>query len=216
MQKREENISIIKEACVETVSEAVLAEQRGAHRIELCSSLLYDGLTPPTKTIEKVIKSLSIPIKVMIRPRKGNFIYNEKELVEMESKINMCKILGINEVVFGILKSDNNIDYLSMERLVKKAYPMSVTFHKAIDIVSDIKNAIERLIPITGITSILSSGGKDTAYNGKQHIKDIINSFGNRFNIIAAGSITEKNFDVIHDYIRANEYHGRKIVGTLI
>ena len=103
-----------------------------------------------------------------------------------------------------------------MERLVKKAYPMSVTFHKAIDIVSDIKNAIERLIPITGITSILSSGGKDTAYNGKQHIKDIINSFGNRFNIIAAGSITEKNFDVIHDYIRANEYHGRKIVGTLI
>ena len=105
-----QNNSIIKEACVETVKEAILAEKRGAGRVELCDSLEYDGLTPTKQNIEKSIEFLSIPIKVMIRPRKGNFIYNEKEIMEIESKIEMCKSIGITEVVFGLLKSDNNID----------------------------------------------------------------------------------------------------------
>ena len=152
----------------------------------------------------------------MIRPRKGNFIYNEKEIMEMESKIEMCKNIGITEVVFGLLKSDKNIDYISTERLVKKAYPMSVTFHKAIDITFDILNAIEKLVPITGVTSILSSGGENTAYHGKERMKEIINRFRNQINIIVAGSITENNLAAIHNFIGAKEYHGRKIVGNLI
>ena len=211
-----QNNSIIKEACVETVKEAILAEKRGADRVELCDKLEYDGLTPTKQNIEKSIEFLSIPIKVMIRPRKGNFIYNEKEIMEIESKIEMCKSIGITEVVFGLLKSDNNIDYISTERLVRKAYPMSVTFHKAIDITSDILNSIEKLVPISGITSILSSGGEKTAYHGKERMKEIINRFRNRFNVIAAGSITESNLTEIHNFIGAKEYHGRKIVGNLI
>ncbi|MEC7927450.1 MAG: copper homeostasis protein CutC [Candidatus Neomarinimicrobiota bacterium] len=211
-----QNNSITKEACVETVKEAILAEKRGTDRVELCDRLEYDGLTPTKQNIEKLIGSLSIPIKVMIRPRKGNFIYNEKEIMEMESKIEMCKNIGITEVVFGLLKSDKNIDYISTERLVKKAYPMSVTFHKAIDITSDILNSIERLVPISGITSILSSGGEKTAYHGKERMKVIINRFRNRFNVIVAGSITESNLTEIHNFIGAKEYHGRKIVGNLI
>ena len=211
-----QNISVTKEACVETVKEAILAEKRGADRVELCDRLEYDGLTPTKQNIEKSIESLSIPIKVMIRPRKGNFIYNEKEIMEMESKIEMCKYIGVTEVVFGLLKSNKNIDYISMERLVKKAYPMSVTFHKAIDITSDILNSIEKLVPISGITSILSSGGEKTAYHGKERMKEIINKFRNRFNIIVAGSITESNLAKIHNFIGAKEYHGRKIVGNLI
>ena len=211
-----QNNSITKEACVETVKEAILAEKRGADRVELCDRLEYDGLTPTKQNIEKSIVSLSIPIKVMIRPRKGNFIYNEKEIMEMESKIEMCKYIGVTEVVFGLLKSNKNIDYISMERLVKKAYPMSVTFHKAIDITSDILNSIEKLVPISGITSILSSGGEKTAYHGKERMKVIINRFRNRFNVIVAGSITESNLTEIHNFIGAKEYHGRKIVGNLI
>ena len=210
-----QNNSITKEACVETVKEAILAEKRGTDRVELCDRLEYDGLTPTKQNIEKSIESLSIPIKVMIRPRKGNFIYNEKEIMEIESKIEMCKSIGITEVVFGLLKSDKNIDYISTERLVKKAYPMSVTFHKAIDITFDILNAIEKLVPITGVTSILSSGGENTAYHGKERMKEIINRFRNRFNVIVAGSITESNLAEIHNFIGAKEYHGRKIVGNL-
>jgi len=208
--------SITKEACVETVEEAILAEKRGADRVELCDRLKYDGLTPSKQNIEKLIMSLSIPIKVMIRPRKGNFIYNEKEIMEMESKIDMCRSIGITEVVFGLLKSDKNIDYISTERLVKKAYPMSVTFHKAIDITSDIFNSIEKLVSIKGITSILSSGGEKTAYHGKERMKEIINRFGDRFVFIVAGSITESNLQEIHNFIVAKEYHGRKIVGNLL
>ena len=211
-----QNNSITKEACVETVKEAILAEKRGADRVELCDRLEYDGLTPTKQNIEKSIESLSIPIKVMIRPRKGNFIYNEKEIMEMESKIEMCKYIGVTEVVFGLLKSNKNIDYISMERLVKKAYPMSVTFHKAIDITSDLLNSIEKLVPISGITSILSSGGEKTAYHGKERMQEIINRFGDRFIFIVAGSITESNLPKIHNFIGAKEYHGRKIVGNLL
>jgi len=209
------NTSITKEACVETVEEAILAEKRGADRVELCDRLEYDGLTPSKQDIEKLIMSLSIPIKVMIRPRKGNFIYNEKEIMEMESTIKMCKSLGITEVVFGLLKADKNIDCISTERLAKKAYPMLVTFHKAIDITSDIFNSIEKLVSITGITSILSSGGEKTAYHGKERMQEIINRFGDRFIFIVAGSITESNLPKIHNFIGAKEYHGRKIVGNL-
>ena len=93
---------------------------------------------------------------------------------------------------------------------------MSVTFHKAIDITFDILNAIEKLVPITGVTSILSSGGENTAYHGKERMKEIINRFRNQFNIIVAGSITENNLAAIHNFIGAKEYHGRKIVGNLI
>ena len=78
---------IIKEACVETFDEAILAEKKGADRVELCSRLDLDGLTPERKLIEEVLGSLNIPIKVMIRPRSGNFSYDDQELHKMRDDI---------------------------------------------------------------------------------------------------------------------------------
>ena len=84
---------IIKEACVETFEEAILAEKKGANRVELCSRLDLDGLTPERKIIEKVLGALSIPIKIMIRPRAGDFSYNDQELNRMKEDILYCKNL---------------------------------------------------------------------------------------------------------------------------
>ena len=84
----------IKEACVEGLHQAINAERFGAHRIELCSHLELDGLTPEVNTIIDVKKHLSIPIRVMIRPRDGDFLYSNEELSLMKEQIRVCKELG--------------------------------------------------------------------------------------------------------------------------
>jgi len=209
------NDSIIKEACVETIGQCKLAQGFGADRLELCRRLDLDGLTPDQKTIKRAIESVSIPLKVMVRPREGNFIYNTEELTTMEKQIDLCKSFDIKEVVFGILTPNKAIDVISMQRLVERSFPMSVTFHKAIDQTLDILKELDRLALISGITSILTSGGKKTAKDGSKMLRAIIKNFSNRFNIIVAGSITKDNLTSLHHDIRSKEYHGRKIVGQL-
>ena len=103
---------LIKEVCVETYGEAIKAEKLGADRIELCKRLDLGGLTPQRELIEQTL-SLSLPIKVMIRPRAGNFIYNENELTIMEDEIETCKSIGVQEVVLGLLDTEKNVDIKS-------------------------------------------------------------------------------------------------------
>ena len=207
--------SIIKEACVETIDQCKLAQRFGADRLELCRRLDLDGLTPNQKTIEQAIESVSIPLKVMVRPREGNFIYNNEELIIMEKQIDLCKSYEIKEVVLGLLTPKKVIDFISIERLVERAFPMSVTFHKAIDQTMDILKELDSLALISGVNSILTSGGKNTAKDGIQMLRDIIKNFGNRFNIIVAGSVTKDNLFSLHHDIKSREYHGKKIVGHL-
>tara|TARA_Y100000590_G_scaffold394244_2_gene473164 strand:+ start:1873 stop:2529 length:657 start_codon:yes stop_codon:yes gene_type:complete len=209
------NRSFIKEVCVQTCEEAVRAQDRGADRIELCRRLDLDGLTPERKVIEQTLKSLSIPVKVMIRPRGGNFVYGRNELATMEKEIDVCKSMGVREVVFGLLTSKGSVDVESSARLADRASPMIVTFHKAIDASNNVMNGLQQLKSITPISSILSSGAENTALYGSKKIREMIQRFGSRFNIIAAGSITEENFGTVYSSIGCKEYHGRKIVGEL-
>ena len=151
----------------------------------------------------------------MIRPKSDNFIYSDLETIKMESDIAFCKEIGVSEVVFGMLNEENHIDLDLTHRLAKRAFPMNITFHKAIDHTGDIMRELKRLSSVKEITSILTSGGKESAINGQDIIKDIIHSFSSRFNIIGAGGITEHNFDLVHSSIGAEEYHGKEIVGQL-
>ena len=184
----------------------------GAHRIELCSQISLDGITPKKELIKKIILSIDIPIRVMIRPRSGNFDYSEDEIKLMENDIAYCKRLGVDGVVFGVLNKDYSINEASTKRLVKASLPLNVTFHKAIDISNDSLAAVEKLSQITGITSILTSGRKKTAMEGAQLIKKMIAIAKNNLSIIPAGKITFKNIVDIHRLINADEYHGRNIV----
>ena len=202
----------IKEACVESTDQAVNAERNGANRIELCKNLDLDGLTPEINVIQNTMKSVNIPVKVMIRPRPGNFIYSQNEIKSMEQDIDLCKKLNVPEVVIGILTSRGNIDTIIAKRLASRAYPMAITFHKAIDQTEDILYELDRLSRIQEISSILTSGGEKTAINGQSMLRKIIDQYGKRFDIIAAGSITHKNFDEIHGLINAREYHGKNLI----
>ena len=202
----------IKEACVESTDQAVNAERNGADRIELCKNLNLDGLTPEINVIQNTMKSVNIPVKVMIRPRPGNFIYSNDEIKSMEQDIDLCKSLNVPEVVIGILTGSGNIDTIIAKRLASRAYPMAITFHKAIDQTEDILYELDRLSKIQEISSILTSGGEKTAIKGQSMLRKIIGQYGKRFDVIVAGSITHKNFDEIHGLISAREYHGKNLI----
>ena len=203
----------IKEACVETVEEAIKAELDGADQIELCSRLDLDGLTPDFDIIKRVLHSIKIPVKVMIRCRGGNFSYNEMEISQMVFEIQKCKSIGVNEVTLGCVTKKNEIDILATQLLAHRAYPMEVTFHKAIDVTNNIIKGLDTLSKINQINSVLTSGASESAEEGVSVIRKIIEKFKNRFNIFACGKITKDNFMKLHDRIGAKFYHGRRIVG---
>ena len=104
----------------------------------MCKDLDLDGLTPDVNVIKNTLKSINIPIKVMIRPRAGNFIYQFDEVKKMEQQIDLCKELDIPEIVIGALTNSANVDIQLTKRLASRAYPMNVTFHKAIDYTEDL------------------------------------------------------------------------------
>ena len=207
--------NICLEACVENLEEAILAEKKGANRLELCSRLDLDGLTPNFNLTKKVLKKISIPIKVMIRERDGNFVYSENEIFSMQNQIEIFKSIGVLEVVFGALNINNKVDIQVTTRLAKHAFPMNVTFHKAIDQTTNILSELQSIKSIPGISSVLTSGGKSNAESGYKIIKEMIKVADNKINIIAAGRITNKNLQYLHSKIGAMDYHGRKIVGGL-
>ena len=207
--------NIVKEACVERLDEAILAEKNGANRIELCSRLDLDGLTPHRKMIKDVINSVKIPVKVMIRPRGGNFVYHDQELDVMKDDILYCKRVNVSGIIFGVLKEDKTVDLLATRLLSDMASGLEITFHKAIDEVSSIFPELDRLRSIQAVTNVLTSGGADSAMEGCDTIKEMVNRYKGQLTIIAAGKITEQNIVKVHELTGAEEYHGRKIVGNL-
>ena len=206
---------MILEACVETYDEARLAQERGADQVELCADLDQDGLTPGRELITRVATSLNIPVKVMVRPRAGDFHYDLRELESMIATIAFCKKASVKGVVFGILKQNNELDIKAIRELANFASPLEVTIHKAIDLTPDPLQSLNKLLESVSIFSVLTSGGRDTAAEGSAVIRKMIDRSAGKIQVIAAGKITNENLEEIHRIIGGTAYHGRRIVGTL-
>jgi copper homeostasis protein len=200
------------EACVETLEEALAAQYRGANRIELCSALDQDGLTPSPELTRQCVQNLSIPVMAMVRPRGGNFVYSEDELLQMESEIAYFKQSGVVGVVFGLLTNEGAVDVENTRRLAKQASPLEVTFHKAIDYSNDILKSFQELNAIEGITRVLTSGGMDTAWNGREILKQMQELPDRQIKIIAAGKVLPDNRIQISEFTGITELHGKRIV----
>lgn len=204
-------MKILKEVCVENLTEALEAEKRGADRIELCDNLSFGGTTQSYGTIKKALEKLKIPVFTIIRPRGGDFFYTEDEIEIMKEDVKMCKSLGAEGVVLGMLTKDKKIDFSLVKEFVSLAYPMEVTFHKAIDELENPVEAVEGLIN-AGVKRILSSGTKETALEGAEILNKMIEKADGRIIIVAAGKITAENFQEVSKKISVFEYHGKKIV----
>ena len=205
-------MNLILESCVETYEEAIKAESRGANRIELCSQLNLGGLTPSKELAKKLVKKLNIPLKVIVRPRKGDFCYTDKEIKQMHRDILDFKSLGVFGVVFGVLKYDNSVNINVVNDLVSRSNGMDITFHKAFDETIDLLVTYKNLISHTKINSVLTSGGAKSALLGQNMLRKILDIKTDRIKIISAGSITYENLQKVHDLIGGVEYHGRRII----
>ena len=202
---------MIKEACVESLVDAIEAEKRGADRIELCDNLSQGGTTPSYGTIKIALSTLKIPVFPIIRPRGGDFYYTPAEIEVIKEDIKICKSLGAKGVVLGILTADKKIDFKTLAEFMELAKPMEVTFHKAIDELEDPTLVIDELINL-GVKRILSSGTKPTALEGKDILNKMIEKAGDRLTIVVAGKVTKEILPEVSSLIPAKEYHGKVIV----
>lgn len=200
----------IYEMCVGNYNGAVLAEQLGADRIELCDNLLEDGTTPSYGTIKRTIETIKVPAMVIIRPRGGNFEYSEDEVQIMVDDIKACKDLGTYGVVIGALKG-KVIDLETTKKLVEEAKPMKITFHMAFDDIEDKFAAIDQLVEL-GVERILTKGGMANAIEGKDALRELVNYASGRIIIMPGKSVTKANRDEILEYTGAKEIHGTKVV----
>ncbi len=208
--------TILREACVRTYREAVQAELKGANRIELCENLSEGGTTPSYGTIAMCVKRLKIPIAVMIRPHGDlSFRCSADEVEIMVKDIEVCKQLGVEAVVFGVLTSDCQIDLPVVKRLVDVAQPLKTVFHMAFDQAKgDKEKALETLINL-GITRVLTKGCTKNATEGRPALKKLVEQAKGRIGILAGGSVTSMNYKDIVDFTGVKQVHGTKIVGEL-
>ena len=208
------NLNFTKEACVDNIDDAINVEKNGANQIELCSRLDLDGLTPNKKLILQTIRRVSIPIKVMIRSRPGNFTYDQNDFNTMLDSIEFCQKNGVNDIAFGALNRNRKIDEKIIDQIVSKYTGLNITFHKAIDLVNNQINEIQKLLKFNQIKAVLTSGGQKNAVDGQENIKKLSERFKDEIDIIAAGSITNKNIKKIHKTLGLKIYHGKKIVDS--
>ena len=169
-----------------------------AQSVELCEALEVGGLTPSFGTLAKAIDLSFIPMRVLIRPRPGNYIYNEEELDVMKTDIMLCKKLGFQGVVIGALNDEGMLDIKALQALMEAGQGMKFTFHRAIDACVNPLEVMEQLIDL-GFDKVLTSGGKPTAEQGIPMIAEMQLRFGDRIAIMPGGGINLGNvMDIVN------------------
>jgi len=177
------------EICAETLQACIAAREGGADRIELCSGLSEDGLTPSHGLIREAMRRSNLPVHVMLRPRAGHFVYSDAEFDVICSDLEHAGHLGAAGVVCGILRESNSVDTERMSKLVKFAGAMEVTFHRAFDQTPDPSRALEDVIAC-GCGRLLSSGAKPSVGEGESALAALVEQARGRIRIAAGGGIT--------------------------
>jgi copper homeostasis protein len=206
---------MIVEVCANSYESALNAKKAGADRIELCTELAVGGITPSYGLIKKVRKEIAIPINVLIRPRSGDFTYSDTEFDIMKSDIELCKKLGCNGIVSGILSSDLTIDLKRTKELVDLAKPLSFIFHRAFDWVIDPFKALEQLIDLD-VDRILSSGQEINAAKGIFLLEQLQKKARDKLTILPGGGINKNNVGKFKDaYFKEIHFSATKLFKTI-
>lgn len=180
------------ELCTYSIEACHAASRLGIDRVELCASPSDGGTTPSIAAIEQASAIGGIDVSVMIRPRGGDFLYNDDEFKLMLRDIEYARQAGATGVVFGILTPDGKVDIERTRLLVEAAQGMETTFHRAVDMTSDYQQAISDIIA-TGCTRILTSGGYDKAIDGIEEIAQAIALASGRIEIMIGSGVTPAN-----------------------
>jgi len=197
---------MIFEICVDSIAGVRAAKAAGAHRVELCADLLEGGITPSLGMIRQARKVVGIGLNVMIRPRGGDFLFDDAEFETMRSDIETAKAEGADGVVIGLLTAAGEVDIGRTRELVALARPLSVTFHRAFDMTPDSFRALEALIEL-GADRVLTSGQEASVLEGLPLIVELMNRAGSRIVVMPGGGITERNVDRVVAAAKPGEIH---------
>ncbi|HAM80537.1 copper homeostasis protein CutC [Ornithinibacillus bavariensis] len=208
---------MLLEVIVQTVEEAIEAERLGADRLELVSGIGEGGLTPSYGTIKQVLKSVSIPVQIMIRPHSYHFHYSSSDLDTMYEDVNNIISLGGTGIVFGALHKDNTINEEALKNIIQLSPELDITFHRAFDEVSSQEAAYLILNRFKqNVRRILTSGGKANCEDGKNSLKRLVD-LSDRLQgpkILPGSGLTSTNIEWIHQAVGAEQYHFGKSLRT--
>lgn len=200
------------EACVDTVQSALNAERGGADRIELCADLADAGTTPSHGTLLQALGQLRVPVFPIIRPRGGGFVYGAEDTAVMLSDLRHARSLGAPGAVIGALTPAGDIDEDVVTLLREAAPDLELTFHRAFDVCRDPAGALERLHQL-GISRVLTSGQRPTAWEGRETIAALVRQAAGRITMLAGGGVNEAN---AADLVRATGVSELHVRGTTL
>lgn len=189
---------------------ALIAQENGADRVELCAGIEVGGTTPNFEIVKQAREKLAIDLYVMIRPKGGNFVYTDAEFQLMQADILALKAVNVNGFVFGILKEDNTINWEQNKMLVDLAKPFPCTFHRAFDEVINPFQALEQLIDC-GFKTILTSGQSQNVMEGINRLTELVTKANNRITIMPGGGLRSTNIETIQQNTKAIFYHSSAI-----
>jgi len=194
------------EICCYNFASCVIAAQAGATRIELCADAGEGGTTPGYGTIKMVKEKTRIPVYPIVRPRGGDFLYDDDAFAIMQKDVLVCRELGCEGVVIGLLNADGSVDAKRTARLVELAYPMGVTFHRAFDRAANPFEALATIIE-TGCERILTSGQRPHAADAISLLDELVRTAGDHIIIMPGSGVRASNIALLAEKTGATEFH---------
>ena len=209
---------MIYEFCAENVTLLEKAMEAGARRIELCDNLAVGGTTPSygvTKAAVELAANYDTTIMTMIRPRGGDFVYNDMEIAIMLEDIRLTAQAGSQGVVFGALTADKKLNKANLEKLIAASKGMEIVFHMAFDELSD-EDQLEAIdwLSQAGVTRILTRAGAsgDSLEKRFAHYHRILEHAKAKIEILPGGGIDLDNRQTFIDQLGVTQLHGTKVV----
>lgn len=196
------------EICIDNYQSILNAEKAGADRLELCSALGVEGLTPSPSLVKFAKDNFTGSLQAMIRHRAGDFYYDEIDQQIMLDDLKIMLELNVDGIVIGALTKENKIDKEFLKPFIEitKKAGKQLTFHRAIDLTKDIYSATQEVIKL-GFDRILTSGTATNVIAGLETIKSLQERFGHQIRVMPGGGINSNNVKEILEKTKVTDIH---------
>lgn len=203
----------VLECCVDSAVSALTAVENGADRLELCSNLIIGGTTPTLALYQTVRAHTATKIHALIRPRFGDFLYDDLELEVMRREVEQFRENGADGVVIGCLKSDGRLDIEQMKLLIDAAGPMHITLHRAFDMCLNPFEALENAVTL-GVQTILTSGRQDSCLAGLPLLLELEKAADGRITIMPGAGVNAQAIQTLRRETDFTCFHmsGKKLL----
>lgn len=193
------------EVCIDNAAGLETCAAANVARIELCSGLTLGGLTPSIGLIQ-LAQHIPARVRVLIRPRPGNFCFNDNEVSLMCDDIEAAANIGVEGVVLGAADHRNNLDIITLDRLCRVAGALKKTLHRVVDTLDNPLDAVEQAIDL-GFDCILSSGGMPCVKNGADLLTKMHRQADGRIDIMAGAGLRPSMIEALYQQTGISTFH---------